>query len=98
MMFRSLVTVPALAVVLAVPASAQQTGAVDQQTRQQVEALVLKWTDALNKGDGRHAGGAFRPEPDQHHAQWPSTTAAQIQNDIEPRVPQKGSNHHAESR
>ncbi len=84
MMFRSLVTVPALAVVLAVPASAQQTGAVDQQTRQQVEALVMKWTDAVNKGDGQALAALFGLNLINITPNGKSTTAAQIQNDIEP--------------
>ena len=47
-MRRSIVIAPAMALALAVPALAQQT---DAQTRSQVEAVVMKWVDSLNKGD-----------------------------------------------
>ena len=40
--------VPALAAGLVMPAAAQEA---DQQMRQQIEAVHMKWVDALNKGD-----------------------------------------------
>jgi len=49
-MRRSMMIVPVTAFALVVPAFAQQT---DAQTRSQIEAVVMKWVDALNKGDGQ---------------------------------------------
>jgi ketosteroid isomerase-like protein len=42
------VVVPVLAAGLVIPAFAQEA---DQQTRQQIEAVQMKWVEAVNKGD-----------------------------------------------
>jgi ketosteroid isomerase-like protein len=47
-MRRSIVIASVMASALAAPALAQQT---DAQTRSQVEAVVMKWVDSLNRGD-----------------------------------------------
>lgn len=47
-MQRSMIIASIMAFALAVPAFAQQT---DAQTRSQIEAVVTKWVDSLNKGD-----------------------------------------------
>ena len=50
-MMRSL-AVAALALGIASPALAQQTGAADQKARQEIETFMSKWVDAYNRGDG----------------------------------------------
>jgi len=42
------VVAPVLAACLVIPAFAQEA---DQQTRQQIEAVQMKWVEAVNKGD-----------------------------------------------
>lgn len=51
--------IPLLALVLAAPAYGQPAGTADQQTRQQAEALVAQYVDALNKGDGQALAGLY---------------------------------------
>ena len=48
MRFLAIFVVPALAASLVMPAVAQEA---DQQTRQQIEAVHVKWLEALNQGD-----------------------------------------------
>ena len=50
MMRNSLLIMAVLAVGFAIPAFAQQTNTVDQQTRQQVEGIVARLAEALSKG------------------------------------------------
>ena len=52
MMMRTL-SVAVLAVGVASPAIAQQGGAAEQKSRQQIEAFMSKWVDAYNHGDGK---------------------------------------------
>lgn len=54
----SIVIMPVLAVALVEPALAQ-TNTVDQQTRQQVEAIVANYVDAVNKGDGQTVAALY---------------------------------------
>jgi Domain of unknown function (DUF4440) len=49
----SLLIMGVLAPNFAIPAFAQQTNAVDQQTRQQVEGIVAKLAETLSKADGQ---------------------------------------------
>ena len=58
-----LTIMPVLAFAFATPAFSQQTNAVDAQTRQKAEALVMQYVDALNKGDGRAYGALYAPNP-----------------------------------
>ena len=58
MRFSSAFMVPALAVSLAMPAAAQE---VDQQTRQQIEAVHTKLVEALNKGDVDAVATVYTP-------------------------------------
>ena len=59
MMLR-LLSLATFAVVLTVPAVAQQKDAAAQQdTRQQVEALTAKWVEAFNKGDGKAVAALY---------------------------------------
>ena len=44
-----LMIIPVLALAFTTPAFSQQTKAVDQQTRQKVEAIVTQYVDALNR-------------------------------------------------
>ena len=53
MMRNSLLIMAVLAVGFAIPAFAQQTNTVDQQTRQQVEGIVARLAEALSKADGQ---------------------------------------------
>jgi len=48
MRFSTVFMAPVFAIVLVMPAFAQEA---DQQTRQQIEAVHQKWVDAVNKGD-----------------------------------------------
>jgi ketosteroid isomerase-like protein len=48
MQFSTAVLAPVLSIGLIAPALAQE---VDQQTRQQIEAVHTKWIDAINSGD-----------------------------------------------
>lgn len=48
MRFLTVFMAPVFAIVLVMPAFAQEA---DQQTRQQIEAVHQKWVDAVNKGD-----------------------------------------------
>jgi uncharacterized protein (TIGR02246 family) len=59
MMLR-LLSLAAIAVVLSVPAVAQQKDAAAQQvTQQQIEALTAKYIEAFNKGDGRTVAALY---------------------------------------
>jgi uncharacterized protein (TIGR02246 family) len=59
MMLR-LLSLATIAVVLSVPAVAQQKDAAAQQvTRQQIEALTAKYVEAFNKGDGRTVAALY---------------------------------------
>ena len=58
MRFSSAFVVPALAVGLAMPAKAQE---VDQQSRQQIEAVHAKFVEALNKGDVDAVSTVYTP-------------------------------------
>jgi uncharacterized protein (TIGR02246 family) len=59
MMLR-LLSLATFAVVLSVPAVAQQKDAAAQQvTRQQIEALTAKWVEAFNKGDGKAVAALY---------------------------------------
>jgi uncharacterized protein (TIGR02246 family) len=48
-----------IAVVLSVPAVAQQKDAAAQQVTQQIEALTAKWVEAFNKGDGKAVAARY---------------------------------------
>jgi uncharacterized protein (TIGR02246 family) len=62
MMLR-LVGLATFAVVLAVPAVAQQKDAAAQQrSRQQIEAFTAKWIEAFNKGDGKAIAAMYSPD------------------------------------
>src|SRR4051794_10193633 len=56
-----LMIMPLLALAFTTPAFSQQTNAVDQQTRQKAEAIVMQYVDALNKGDGQAYGALYAP-------------------------------------
>jgi uncharacterized protein (TIGR02246 family) len=59
MMLR-LLSLATFAVVLSVPAVAQQKDAAAQQvTRQQIEALTAKWVEAFNAGDGKAVAALY---------------------------------------
>jgi ketosteroid isomerase-like protein len=58
MMLCSLMIVPVLVIGLATPTLAQTA---DQQMRQQVEAVHMKWRDAVNKGDGEGLATVLAP-------------------------------------
>jgi len=77
------ITASVLAIAFAVPAFAQQTNAVDPQMRQQVEAVVMKYVDAINNGDGQAVAALYGANPISIDPRGKSTTAAQIQNTIE---------------
>ena len=62
-MRRLMMIIPMLGISLTAPAWAQQTNTVDQQTRQQVEAIVTNYVDAINKGDGQAVAALFAPNP-----------------------------------
>ena len=79
----SMAIMPLLAIALAVPAFAQQMNTVDQQTRQQVEAIVGQFIDALNKGDGRAIAAMYGPNPMAITPYGKSTSGEQIQTGIE---------------
>jgi hypothetical protein len=49
----SLLIMAVLALGFAIPAFAQQTNTVDQQTRQQVEGIVARIAETLSKADGQ---------------------------------------------
>lgn len=80
---RPMMMVAVLAFGLALPAFAQQTNAVDQQTRQQVEAIVMKYTDALNSGDGQAMANLYGPNPISITPTGKNTTTAGIQENVE---------------
>lgn len=82
-MGRSVVTASVLAIAFAVPAFGQQTNTVDQQTRQQVEAIVMKYMDAINTGDGQALTALYGSNPISITPGGKATTVAQIQNEIE---------------
>jgi hypothetical protein len=50
---KSLLIMAGLALGFAMPAFAEQTNTVDQQTRQQVEGIVAKLAETLSKADGQ---------------------------------------------
>jgi uncharacterized protein (TIGR02246 family) len=79
----SMMILPVLAIGLALPAFAQQTNAVDQQTRQAVEAIVAKYVDAMNKGDGQALAALYAPNPIIITPRGKDTTRSQIQNWVE---------------
>jgi uncharacterized protein (TIGR02246 family) len=59
MMLR-LLSLATFAVVLTVPAVAQQKDAAAQQrTQQQIEAVTAKWVDAFNSGDGKTVAALY---------------------------------------
>ena len=62
MMLR-LLSLATFAVVLTVPAVAQQKDAAAQQrTRQRIEAVTAKWVEAFNKGDGEAVAALYSPD------------------------------------
>ena len=79
----SMMILPVLAIGLAVPAFAQQTNAVDQQTRQAVEAIVAKYVDAMNNGDGQALAALYVPNPTIITPRGKDTTRAQIEIGVE---------------
>ena len=80
-MRRSMMMIPVLGVSLAVPAWAQQT--VDQQTRQQVEAVVANYVDAINKGEGQAVAALLAPNPISITPSGKRTSGEQVQSEIE---------------
>ncbi len=50
-----------LVIAYTVPAFAQQTSVADSQTRQQAEAVLKQYTDAVNNGDTAALGAVFAP-------------------------------------
>jgi hypothetical protein len=50
-----------LVIAYTVPAFAQQTSVADSQTRQQAEAILTQYTDAVNNGDTAALGAVFAP-------------------------------------
>lgn len=50
-----------LAISFAGPAFAQQTNVADQKMRQEVEAVVTQYVDAINKGDAQSLAALFGP-------------------------------------
>jgi hypothetical protein len=58
MQFLTPFAVPVLAASLAIPAVAQEA---DQQTRQQIEAVHVKWLEALNQGDVGAVSTVYTP-------------------------------------
>jgi ketosteroid isomerase-like protein len=53
MMMMRILSAAVLVVGLASPAIAQQGGAAEQKSRQEIEAFMSKWVDAYNHGDGK---------------------------------------------
>jgi ketosteroid isomerase-like protein len=51
-----------LACAFSAPSFAQQTNGADQPTRQQAEAIVNKYVDAVNKGDTQAYSDLFAPD------------------------------------
>lgn len=82
-MLRGTSIMPLLALALAVPAYAQPTGTVDQQTRQQVEAIVAQYVDALNKGDGKAMTALYGANPIDITPLGKSTSSAQIEQETQ---------------
>lgn len=50
-----------LVIAYTVPAFAQQTSVADSRTRQQAEAVLMQYTDAVNNGDTAALGAVFAP-------------------------------------
>jgi ketosteroid isomerase-like protein len=50
-----------LVIAYTVPAFAQQTSVADSQTRQQAEAVLKQYTDAVNNGDAAALGAVYTP-------------------------------------
>ncbi len=61
MMLR-LVSMAVLTAALSIPAIAQQRETASPEMRQQVEAVAMKWADAVSKGDVKGAEALFAPD------------------------------------
>ena len=79
----SIVVMPLLAIALTRPVWAQPTNTVDQQTRQQVEALVASYLSAVNKGDGQALVALYAPNFIRIDSSGKRTADAEIQTQIE---------------
>lgn len=80
-MQRSTVILAVLTLAFAAPAHAQQT--VDQQTRQQVEAIVASYVDGINKGDGQAVAALYAANPISITPSGKRTSSAQVQSEVE---------------
>jgi ketosteroid isomerase-like protein len=72
--------IPVVALALALPAYAQQ---VDQQTRQQADAIVSEYIGAINKGDGQAVAALFAPNPISITPTGKRTSGEQMRCEIE---------------
>jgi ketosteroid isomerase-like protein len=81
-MLRPTSIIAALAIVFATPAYAQPT-TVDQKTRQQAEAIVAQYVDALSKGDGQALTSIYGQNPIDITPFGKNTSMAQIQNEAQ---------------
>jgi len=72
-----------LPVALAAPALAQPTNTVDQQTRQQVEAIVANYVGAVNKGDGQTVAALYAANFISITPNGKRTAGAKVQDEIE---------------
>ena len=73
---RLITSIAFIALAFAAPVHAQQ---VDQQTRQQVESIVVQFVDALNKGDDQAIAAQFSPNLIAIGPRSKATTIAQLQ-------------------
>ena len=83
---RLITSIAFIALAFAAPVHAQQ---VDQQTRQQVEAIVVQFVDALNNGDDQAIAAQFSPNLIVIGPRSKATTIAQLQ-DVVKAVHQRG--------
>ena len=83
---RLITSIAFIALAFAAPVHAQQ---IDQQTRQQVEWIVVQFVDALNKGDGQTIAAQFSANLIAIGPRSKATTIAQLQ-DVIRAVHQRG--------
>ena len=83
---RFITSIAFIALAFAAPVHAQQ---IDQQTRQQVDSILVKFVDALNNGDGQAIAAQFSPNLIVIGPRSKATTIAQLE-DVIKAVHQRG--------
>ena len=82
-MLRTTMIVPILTIGLAAPVWAQQSNTVDQGTRQQADAVVAKYVDAINKGDAPTIAALFAQNFISITPSGVRISAAQVEDEIQ---------------